>query len=61
MPVPDLIVGKLRCAKLPAGLEPLVADLPRPPTLATGSPPDIDAFSPSTALTLPSVQMPGRS
>jgi hypothetical protein len=44
MPVPDLIVGKLRCAQLPAKLAPLLADLARPPTRATGSRPDIDPF-----------------
>ena len=30
MPVPDLIVGKLGCAQLPAELAPLLADLARP-------------------------------
>ena len=44
MPVPDLIVGKLRCAQLPAELAPLLADLARPPTRATGSRPGIDPF-----------------
>jgi hypothetical protein len=44
MPVPNLIVGKLRCAHLPAELVPVPADFARPPTLAPGLRPDIDQF-----------------
>ena len=42
MPAPDLIVGKLRYAHLPAELVPVPADFARAPTLAPGLRPDID-------------------
>jgi hypothetical protein len=44
MPVPDLIVGKLRYAHLAAELAPVLADLARLPTFLTSSRPDIDPF-----------------
>ena len=55
MPVPDLIVGKLRCAQLPAELAPLLVDLARPPTLATSLRPDID---PNVAVALQEATAP---
>ena len=39
-----LIFGKLGCAQHPAELIPILADLASPPTLATGSRPEIDPF-----------------
>jgi hypothetical protein len=41
MPAPDLIVGKLRCAHLPAELAPVLADLAHPPTVTLGLQPEL--------------------